>query len=264
MPPLPAISRRGRPPLVLCGTAATAAIAVTAAIVALLLAGCTSAPRARQEPAAVSSPLDPLAERYVRLVLAVGQHDSDYVDAYYGPAEWRSEAEAAKRPLGEIRSEAAELAERLAALPAESDSARSARSAASASERELVELRRRYLQRQLESLIARVDMLSGRKMSFDEESRALYDAEAPTHPEEHFRQLAAELDRVLPGSGPLPERLASFRKGYVIPPERVDAVFRAAIDECRARTVRHLELPPGESFEVEYVKDKPWSAYNWY
>ncbi len=33
--------------------------------------------------------MGPLAERYVRLVLAVGQHDPDFVDAYYGPPEWK-------------------------------------------------------------------------------------------------------------------------------------------------------------------------------
>jgi hypothetical protein len=50
----------------------------------------------------------------------------------------------------------------------------------------------------------------------------------------------------------------------VIPPDRLDAVFRAAIDECRARTLRHLTLPAGEQFQLEYVKNKPWSGYNWY
>ena len=40
-----------------------------------------------------------IAESYVKLVLAVGQHDADYVDAFYGPAEWRTEAETRKRPL---------------------------------------------------------------------------------------------------------------------------------------------------------------------
>ena len=30
--------------------------------------------------------MNALAERYVKLVLALGQHDADYVDAYYGPA----------------------------------------------------------------------------------------------------------------------------------------------------------------------------------
>ncbi len=35
------------------------------------------------------SVIDQVAESYVRLVLAVGEHDADYVDAYYGPQEWR-------------------------------------------------------------------------------------------------------------------------------------------------------------------------------
>ena len=52
----------------------------------------------------------PLAERYVKLVLAMGQHDADYVDAYYGPPEWRKEAESSKRTLPTIDSDAAALA----------------------------------------------------------------------------------------------------------------------------------------------------------
>ena len=43
-------------------------------------------------------PPDPyrsVAEQYVKLVLAVGQHDGDYVDAFYRPPEWRKEAEGA-------------------------------------------------------------------------------------------------------------------------------------------------------------------------
>ena len=36
--------------------------------------------------------MSPLAERYVRLVLAVGQHDPDFVDAYYGPQAWKPDA----------------------------------------------------------------------------------------------------------------------------------------------------------------------------
>ena len=59
--------------------------------------------------------MNELAERYVRLVLAVGQHDADYVDAYYGPAEWRTEAEAQKLPLAEIASRASALAQAIAA-----------------------------------------------------------------------------------------------------------------------------------------------------
>ena len=41
-------------------------------------------------------------------------------------------------------------------------------------------------------------------------------------------------------------------------------MFRKAIDGCRARTLEHLPLPNGETFTVEYVTGKSWSAYNWY
>ena len=30
-----------------------------------------------------------MAEQYVKLVLAMGEHDAAYVDAYFGPAHWR-------------------------------------------------------------------------------------------------------------------------------------------------------------------------------
>src|SRR6266481_1369998 len=45
-------------------------------------------------------PLSPVGERYAHLVLALGQHDPDYVDAFYGPAEWKThDAISAERPL---------------------------------------------------------------------------------------------------------------------------------------------------------------------
>ena len=54
--------------------------------------------------------------------------------------------------------------------------------------------------KQLQALRARVRMLSGgAKLSFDEESAALYDAVAPTHPESYFEARSSDLDRRLPG-----------------------------------------------------------------
>ena len=49
-----------------------------------------------------------IAEGYVKLVLAVGQHDADYVDAYYGPPEWKKAAETTKASLDSIASQAFE------------------------------------------------------------------------------------------------------------------------------------------------------------
>jgi hypothetical protein len=39
---------------------------------------------------AATHDMDAVAERYAHLVLALGQHDPDYVDAFYGPAEWKT------------------------------------------------------------------------------------------------------------------------------------------------------------------------------
>ena len=46
-----------------------------------------------------------------------------------------------------------------------------------------------------------------------------------------------------PDSGPLVERYDAWRRAFVIPREKLDAVFKAAIDACRAQTLKHVTLP---------------------
>ena len=68
-----------------------------------------AAPGARGRGAQPSAAMNDIAERYVKLVLALGQHDRDYVDAYYGPAEWKQQAESAKASLDELAERARTL-----------------------------------------------------------------------------------------------------------------------------------------------------------
>ncbi|MEE8526461.1 MAG: hypothetical protein V3T72_21200 [Thermoanaerobaculia bacterium] len=225
-------------------------------LVAVTLAGCDPADwEAGVDEASAGAVLDAVAEDYVKLVLAVGQHDADYVDAYYGPEEWRTEAEARILALEEIHGRADEMIRRIAAAEVPASD-------------EMLGLRQRYLERQIEALIARVEMLAGESRSFDEESQALYDAVAPTRDEGHYQAVIYELEGLLAAEGltegPFIDRYETFRADFAIPPEKLDAVFQAAIEACRERTAGHIELPPGESFTVEYVTDKPWSGYNWY
>jgi hypothetical protein len=196
-----------------------------------------------------------VAERYVNLVLAVGQHDADYVDAFYGPAEWRQKAEAEKLPLAAIDQQAEALEKDLAAVtavpPVPADAG-------------LWVLRRQYLVRQMSALRARVSMLQGKRLTFDEESRALYDAVAPTQTELEFDAVLKQLEARLPGDGSLIDRYDRFKQDFVIPTTRVDRVFREAIRACRDRTLAHVDMPAEERFTVEYVTGKSWSGYNWY
>jgi hypothetical protein len=191
-----------------------------------------------------------IAEAYVRLVLALGKHDPDYIDAYYGRPDWKKEEESRGTPLSEIRDAASTLAGHVEAQTEPTD--------------ELLRLRQRYLARMLRSVAARADMLSGARYSFDRESEALYSAVAPRRGGDFFRESLAALERELPGPGPLIGRYEAFQKSFHVPAERLDRVFAAAIDEARRRTAQHIPLPLGESFRIEYVSGKPWSAYNWY
>ncbi|HEV8376546.1 MAG TPA: hypothetical protein VGR38_10005 [Candidatus Polarisedimenticolia bacterium] len=228
-------------------------LAMGAAFV-LACAGCEIVDRnaaSSQAGASSARAIDPLAESYVRLALDLGEHDADYVDAYYGPEGWRQEAKASKKPLGAIRGEAIRLIADLHRL----DLSR---------EEKIVRLRRDSLVRQLKALATRCEMVEGKKLPFDEESKALYDAVAPRVGEDEFLRVLGKLDKMLPGRGALGERYEIFKKAFVVPPDRLDAVFIAAIREARRRTLAHIRLPENESFTVEYVAGKPWSGYNWY
>lgn len=194
--------------------------------------------------------MNDVAERYVKLVLALGQHDAAYVDAFYGPAEWRTEAERSKRQLLDIDGEAERLIREADSVPSTGDA--------------MGALRHEYLVTQLKALRTKTRMLSGTRLSFDDESAALYGAVAPSHPEVYFQATLDQLDRQLPGAGTLVERYDAFRGDFIIAKERLSQVFSLAIAECRRRTLQHTALPDGESFTVEYVTNKSWSGYNWY
>ncbi len=195
--------------------------------------------------------LDQIAERYVRLVLALGQHDADYVDAYYGPENWMVEARQEHQELALINERGSALLASLDAAPPPAGDAMDL-------------LRLQYLRRQIAAAVARTRMLQGERYSFDEEAAALYGVQPPEFPEKHFVSLADNVGNLLPGPGEVHERYERFKQRFVIPPEKVSAVFNAAIAEGRARSAAHLPLPPGEQFSVEYVTGKSWSGYNWY
>jgi hypothetical protein len=207
-------------------------------------------PAAGQAAQTKTGAMDRIAEEYVKLVLAVGQHDADYVDAYYGPPEWKKAAEATKLSLAGIAARANDVIAQLGRERERPD--------------EMQRLRHQYLERQLSALTARVRILKGERLSFDDESRALYDAVAPTYPEAHFQEILDRLAKRFPGTGPLVDRYEAFRRAFVIPPDKLDAVFQRAIQACRQRTIDHVRLPSDERFTVQYVTNKSWSGYNWY
>lgn len=207
-----------------------------------------------QQKSDVNSLMNSIAEKYVKTVLEIGLYDPLYVDAYYGSEEWKIEVEKRKLdqiPADELLDRVNELSERVNALDVSGRD-------------EMLQLRKQYLLKQFIAVKARIEMLSGTTYTFDEESKYLYDAVVPNFEDEHFADIINELENTVPGEGSLIDRLALFQKDFVIPKDKVDTVFRAAIEESRKRTKKYIKLPENENFELEYVTDKAWAGYNWY
>ena len=193
--------------------------------------------------------LDEEAERYVKLALELGQYDSDYVDAYLGPSEW---AEAAKKNLRSKEVLASAIAKLYSDLkgnsPTDSDLA----------------IRHKALLRKVRAMNTRMRMVSGEKFSFSEEARLIYDVTLPTYDFSDFDHALEEIADLMPGEGDLAERVDAFRNSLVIPEENRNAVIDLAIEECKQRASKFIQLPSSEHFTLEYVNDKSWSGYNWY
>ncbi len=196
-----------------------------------------------------------IAEKYVKLVLKVGQYDSDVVDAYHGPEEWKpmklNKGEKNNFPKDQLINEAIGLIIELKSIDNVNLS-------------KLEKMRINFLTKQLVAVSAKIEMIGGKKFSFDKESELLYDAISPDYGQSYFEEILAELEELLPGKGDVAKRFEEYRKQFVIPIDLLDTVFTAAITEGRERTLKYIELPNNENFVVEYVKDKPWGAYNWY
>jgi hypothetical protein len=198
--------------------------------------------------------MNKIAENYVKLVLQVGLFNPDYVDAYYGPEEWKpsaSQKDVDSASIADLLNNADELLDELDNL-------------SNYEATELEKQRYRFLYKHLLSVKGMLYILAGGELSFEQEAKILFDTEIPDFSDEYFIETLDELNKILPGKGDLQKRMNNLRMKFVIPIEKLDAVFTAAISECRKRTLANLKLPDNENFMVEYVKDQPWGAYNWY
>jgi hypothetical protein len=117
------------------------------------------------------------------------------------------------------------------------------------------QMRYECLLSQLTAVRGNADRLAGKKMTFDEESLALFGTVAP--PERvNTDSLLKLMDSILPGAGNITVRLDSLRSHLIVPSTQVDTVMRTAMNEVRRRTLEFVDLPAYESISLEYVTDK--------
>jgi hypothetical protein len=189
--------------------------------------------------------MDAIARDYLRLALAAGEQQEGIVDAYYGPAELRTEAIANVAGPAELAVEAATLGRRV--LDEEPDAQR-----------------RDWLARQLLALETILRRLAGAEMDYRDEVERCFDAPPEPTPDEVYAGARATLDELLPGNDGLAERLEQRGQRLTIPVERLPAVVDWLVAQLRAESARHFPAPLGEQLTISLVTEQPWSAYNWY
>lgn len=215
-------------------------------IIAFCLINLSCTPQSIQHET-TQSQIDQIAESYIKLVLSIGKYDTDFVDSYFGPPEWKEQAAAQKIPLEDIRSQAILVKEKLNTIDISKLN-------------DMERMRARFIDKQLDSIKIRVDILSGVKMKYDEESNTLYETVAQDYPDSYFEAQLAKVDSLIPGTGTIRERMDNYRLKLAVPRNKVEPVFRAALQEARLRTHKHIQLPEEENIQIKFVRGKPWGA----
>ena len=190
--------------------------------------------------------MDEIGYRYLQLALQLDRHLEGFVDAYFGPPDLEAETQSGDpRSLDRLADDAQQL------LTALKDSEYDAR-------------RKGFLIKQVQAMAAVMRNLAGDPIDFVSEVELYFDITPEMTDEDTFEAAHAEIDKLLPGSGSLIERLVAWREGLQLKPDRILPVFELALHETRTRTQQRLQLPPGEDLSLHLVQDEPWGAYNWY
>jgi len=193
--------------------------------------------------------IDDIISEYLFLELSTGMHNKDHVDAYFGSEEIVRMAEEKQITLNEISNRAEKLSNKIK----------------NTENKELLPKKRiDNLLARILAMKTRIRIIQKEFISFDDESQLLFGARAPQNDEEYFIGILKEIDELIPGKEDLALRVNNFKNQFTIKPQYLETVFNTAIDECRKRTLKYINLPKNERFTIEYVTDKPWSGYNWY
>jgi hypothetical protein len=200
--------------------------------------------------AAAGSEPEQSAETFVGLTLRLGAmrgHEEE-VDSYFGPESLRPTAQNGPGGLARLTADADALLSSLELQEAAHPTPRGSR-----------------LLAQVRSFAALVHTIAqpGRG-HFEQEALRVYGMSVPGVDQAQARQALVALDATLPGPGDLSQRLGTFYRDFMIPPDKRAAVFDRALQECRSRTVAHWPLPPSERLEIQWTNDVPaaWHRYS--
>jgi hypothetical protein len=189
----------------------------------------------------------PLVREYLLLGLRFDRIEEGYVDSFTGDPELRRVVAAEPSP------EPADLARQAERLL---DQVRAGS--------ELDQGRAEFIAAHLRALACAARKFAGQDVGFVDEVEAYFDVRIAKGDPDQYRQAHAKLDDALGGSGSLAARMADYRAGEELPPERLEECIHAFSSALRDRVRAEYPLPDAETITYEVVTDKPWSGFNYY
>jgi len=217
----------------------------------------------RPEATGATAALADLAARYATLTLRLARQQPSLVEQWLGPAE---AAAVPRVPVPVLQAEAVDLLGAVTTLLA-SDRWQRHRDKVTAATLTSPHLatdldRAAYLAGQVRALEAAAGRLLGDSQSFRDDAVRTFGRAMPRRDAARLEAVRQDLALLLPGPGSLAERHAAFRRAAAVPPDRVEAVFAAAVDWCRTATRRHLPLPDGETLAITAEDAAGWAAFS--
>ena len=189
---------------------------------------------------------DPIARDYLILGLRLDQRIDGLVDSYFGPAELKARVETEALPApSHLRADAAALRARLATEVDDAD-------------------RRIWLDAQLAALETHAGVLAGDLVPYRTVVERSLGFAPPRRDDAEFAAALAQVDALLPGAGPVAERLAAWDSSLEVAIDRLPAVVDWLVGRFRATAARDFGLPEGEDLRVSLVRGQPWTGYDWY
>lgn len=188
-----------------------------------------------------------VTDRYLRLGLRFDRIESGFVDAYFGDPAHRRAVETEQTPTPALL--AAQAHDLLRDLPGDTS---------------LTETRREFLQGHVAALECSARKFDGAPIGFVDEVKAYFDVDIAMGDTADYDAAHAQLNELLPGTGPLQPRMQAQRERFAVPAERVPEVVRALAGALRDVVRERFPLPEREVVEFEIEHDKPWSGFNYY
>ena len=197
-----------------------------------------------------SDNIDAIAKDYVEVALDAKKLDPDLISINSPALNSIVESKAKKPDPAALAKRSGDLIARLDTLPKLQE--------------RLDAIRFRSLRARLVSLQAHLQVMGGAKLTIGEQVEKFYGFKPDFRPLSSYDQGLDRLDKAIPGPGTLAERIAALKTAALVPPDKIEPAFKAALAECRRRTAQHMKLRQPESVEVQFLHDLPAPAEDVY